>query len=1076
MNPGAMSGTDDQNVAKRRKVGEKVPFQPGFLRKIKVRNFTTYSYAEFVLSPTLNMIIGPNGSGKSTLVAAICIGLGGKIDLIKRKNLKSMIKTGHDRADIEITMENFPGKPPIVIKRDFSAKDSVWAINNKKSTESAIKQLREKFNIQLDNLCHFLPQERVAEFAGMSLEKLLMETERTLKDGHLLTLHEDLIVKDIKSQELHVQIDVLKKGLDQLYSQRAKLEEEVQKLQEYDNKMKEIETHQTLLPYARYNDLKKKRASLKDQLDEAKSRYTSFDENFDQLRKNESQLEREVQLQKRKLEDTSKEKDSVLKIIEEYRRKVNKVQDSVSELSASLNSYRAKTELKKRELEEVRRELANLNHQLETIERVDKDQLEILNTKYADSRAKLREMEEKLRDENSYTSDLRSDLNNLARNIQREESKLQGNDKLELLLSAAQGKSYRLRDESLKAHRKLRGETNFRGAYFEAPVISCNITDKSIAPAMEKIIDNTTLFSFTTKSQDGYDKLSRFAKETRINIALRMVDNDELPRPHYSKQELRSFGFEGYLSDFITGPKEVLSMLCNTSKIHTIPVTKHEMSQQQVDRLIRSSDVPFKKFVAGDTLFNIRTSKYGSKQVYYESEKFGKSQFFAVSGISEQDKQRINGNVQRINREITEKREVYQNHKVQIEQFTSDIRAIRYEMSEIKNEQQKIQQMMSAVTNLEAKIGSKKEKEHKLEEDSNKDYSRRVKHYERKIAELYGELAQKSMEMSLLHIKLSEIQIRSKFQELEMTTLRNKLASVISLIESLELIKRELARDLRKYKEDYDQIKNSPEYKEYKEKHSSLTEEQREQIAEFAKPYLEEDTFTEHTIKNKITHLTDELSIMSMGDKGSITSLRQKVQDIERAESELPRIESDKRDLDERIATIAAEWERDLTKFVDRISVAFSKRFSKVASEGRVELAKADRFKDWKLQILVKFRQESELKVLDNQSQSGGERAVSTIFFIMSLQGLTDAPFRIVDEINQGMDPKNEQMAHRYLVHTACQNNKSQYFLVTPKLLTGLYYHPDMVVHCIFTGPMIEENNEQRETGFLDYVNRLVLV
>ena len=43
---------------------------------------------------------------------------------------------------------------------------------------------------------------------------------------------------------------------------------------------------------------------------------------------------------------------------------------------------------------------------------------------------------------------------------------------------------------------------------------------------------------------------------------------------------------------------------------------------------------------------------------------------------------------------------------------------------------------------------------------------------------------------------------------------------------------------------------------------------------------------------------------------------------------------------------------------------------------------------------------------------------------------------------------KNEQMAHRYLVHTA-QNSKSQYFLVTPKLLTGLYYHPDMVVHCI---------------------------
>lgn len=151
----------------------------------------------------------------------------------------------------------------------------------------------------------------------------------------------------------------------------------------------------------------------------------------------------------------------------------------------------------------------------------------------------------------------------------------------------------------------------------------------------------------------------------------------------------------------------------------------------------------------------------------------------------------------------------------------------------------------------------------------------------------------------------------------------------------------------------------------------------------------------------------------------------------------------------------------------------FNKRFTKVASDGQVELAKNERFSDWKLQILVKFRQESELKVLDRQSQSGGERAVSTIFFIMSLQGLTVAPFRVVDEINQGMDPKNEKLAHRYLVHTACQNNNSQYFLVTPKLLTGLYYHPDMVVHCIYTGPLIDPiEKESKDPDFMDFVRK----
>jgi hypothetical protein len=50
--------------------------QPGSLVRVKLTNFVTYTFAEFHLGPSLNMIIGPNGTGKSTLVCAICLGLG----------------------------------------------------------------------------------------------------------------------------------------------------------------------------------------------------------------------------------------------------------------------------------------------------------------------------------------------------------------------------------------------------------------------------------------------------------------------------------------------------------------------------------------------------------------------------------------------------------------------------------------------------------------------------------------------------------------------------------------------------------------------------------------------------------------------------------------------------------------------------------------------------------------------------------------------------------------------------------------------------------------------------------------
>lgn len=70
----------------------------------------------------------------------------------------------------------------------------------------------------------------------------------------------------------------------------------------------------------------------------------------------------------------------------------------------------------------------------------------------------------------------------------------------------------------------------------------------------------------------------------------------------------------------------------------------------------------------------------------------------------------------------------------------------------------------------------------------------------------------------------------------------------------------------------------------------------------------------------------------------------------------------------------------------------------------------------------------------------------------MSMQSLARAPFRVVDEINQGMDARNERMVHERMVEIACKEHTSQYFLITPKLLTGLSYDPRMKVLCIASG------------------------
>ncbi|KAI5951148.1 SMC5 [Candida jiufengensis] len=1069
----------DQHVSKRRRIKEKVPFQPGFLRTIKVWNFTTYSYTEFVLSPTLNMIIGPNGSGKSTLVAAICLGLAGNINLIKRKNLKSMIKTGHDRAVIEITIENFEGSPPITIKRDFSAKDSLWTMNNRKCTETAVKELRAKLNIQLDNLCHFLPQERVAEFAGLSPEKLLMETERTLKDGHLKTLHEDLIDKDEKSQNLGVKVSELKQKLIQLHSDKEKLEEEARKLEEYERKAAEIENHRLLVPFAKFYDLRNQRTHLKEQRDQARARLQSFDKNFDPLRKDLSTLDIVLDKQFEKQSSINRERDTIKSKIQKLSAELTAKQGEIVKLLSQVEGYKNKAEQKKKELDLVKEEYELLKSQRESTEEIDNSQLEQLNDKYHEKRNESRQLEESLSGLNDKMSDLKSDLGELDHKVKRLEHSLHGTDKLELLQSSARnGRPYRLRDDSYRTHQKLRTSEQFDGHYFEAPVISCNVKDKSMAPAIEKVIDNNTLFAITVTNGDDSKMMNKFAKSININFPTREQKNTVLPRSDKGKDVLQNYGFEGYLSDYITGPNEVLCMLYNNTKLHQIPISRKPLSTDQINRIKSPPDgrIHFKKFIAGDTLFSVKQSNYGSRQISLVTEHVGRAQFFTVSGISEEEKLRLSNKINEYKSTMESKREEYQGHKSEANKLLNSRQELKIEMSAIKDHQLRLQEIIKTVTALDAKISSRKEKIDKLERESNKDYSSRIKQYEQKIAEEYNNYSTTSNELGELFVEYSTSQIESKFVDFETITIKNRKLSAETLVKELRSIENDLKEDYKKYKAEYDRIKDSAEYREFKEKNDSLSEEDKELLKDLATPFMEAGNFTEKTIRIKISHLEDELSLLSTADRGSIQSLRSKLQDIEKAETDLPRFENDKHNLDERIKTISTQWETELEEFIHQISLSFSKRFSKVASEGRVELAKSERFKDYKLQILVKFRQESELKILDNQSQSGGERAVSTIFYIMALQGLSDAPFRIVDEINQGMDPKNEQMAHRYLVHTACENNKSQYFLVTPKLLTGLYYHPDMVVHCIFTGPLIEENDDKSNTGFLDFVQKLVTV
>lgn len=83
---------------------------------------------------------------------------------------------------------------------------------------------------------------------------------------------------------------------------------------------------------------------------------------------------------------------------------------------------------------------------------------------------------------------------------------------------------------------------------------------------------------------------------------------------------------------------------------------------------------------------------------------------------------------------------------------------------------------------------------------------------------------------------------------------------------------------------------------------------------------------------------------------------------------------------------------------------------------------------------MVQYRKNVALQPLSRNVQSGGERAVAIAVYTLSMQHITHVPFRCVDEINQGMDARNERKIFEMLVDETTKEGRSQYFFVTPKV------------------------------------------
>lgn len=343
-------------------------YQPGALVRVKLENFVTYERAEFFPGPSLNMVIGPNGTGKSSLVCAICLGLGwGPQHLGRATQLGEFVKHGMSEAVVEIELQGFNMGQNSVVKlkiiRDGNARE--WWIDGKRTSLKAVQMLMRKFSVQIDNLCQFLPQDKVSEFAALSPEDLLEQTQRAAAPEEMLQQHEELKVLRDDQQRLDLSRSQDQSRLVNLESRQTNLRAEVQQLEERKQVENQVKFLNNCLPFAEYKVKHAAFGELKEAKKVAQRRLKELEEqvapSFDAVKQKKvycDKISAVVRDRKQRLHAAETEADDARKAFEH-------IDDEIKTHQNQVNEERTIAHKRKGEISVLDKEIQALNAKIE---------------------------------------------------------------------------------------------------------------------------------------------------------------------------------------------------------------------------------------------------------------------------------------------------------------------------------------------------------------------------------------------------------------------------------------------------------------------------------------------------------------------------------------------------------------------------------------------------------------------------------------------------------------------------------------------------------------------------------------
>ncbi|KJR85492.1 SMC5 protein [Sporothrix schenckii 1099-18] len=1046
------SGRRSNGVGTAPRSKTKPTFQPGAIVRVTLDNFVTYEHAEFDPGPSLNLVIGPNGTGKSSLVCAICLGLGFHSNVLGRATtFGDFVKHGRSHAVVEIELQAREDEiENHVVRLRINREDNsrkFW-LNGQEAPLKRIQSLMAEMRIQVDNLCQFLPQDRVAEFAGLNSIDLLAKTLEAAAPLDMKAMQTSL--RDIyhaqRDAEKQIQID--SEQLRILEGRHQTQQADVERYREREEIQKAIDDLEDCQPLVHYYEAKRKYRELKEERRRANrdlaaltSRLQPTLEAISSKEQYQEQLKAGLSVRTAVLQSAEQAVGQALANIERY-------EDEIQSANAQHLAMGESRDKKRKDIAATRQKITSLEA------RIKNKPPEFVASEW---NMKIRDKEHQRREIEQERGEIASEMTRVkgeAFRLQTEKKTVE-NDMAALDSQRGQQISFlrRIAPDVARGWAWLEeNKGQFSKEIFGPPMATCSIKDQNYSNLIQMLFQNDDFLCFTAQSIEDHKKLSnQFYGAMGLSVTIRTCTTPFSSfRSPFSPDQLASMGFEGTAIDFIEGPEPVLAMLCAERRLHLSPVSTQQPRPDQYDTVVANENIM--TWASKDLVYRVnRRREYGAHAVSTAVRDVRPGRYWTTAQADVSEKTDLQRKLDQYNNEIRNLQEEMRGLKEKMagplrmsNEIDAEIERLRAEKNQLQSEYNKwlaLPEKVLAENNTlnqlreeHADLSAQRQQLVATLDDLVQQKAKAVLRHAEHVARLH-EAYLACMDVQVREIEAASDVAGLQAQNAHLTALRAEKQQALADIVANLAVQRDLGEAA------------------IQEAHNIAHEGSERSLALHALA----QTKTTESLQNEVAAERAKLELTRAVDEGVLDEYEQRASRIEQLRRALATTTADFEGMAAQVADVRGRWEPRLDDLIGRINDAFSYNFEQINCAGEISVHKDEDFDKWAIDIRVKFRENEELQKLDQHRQSGGERAVSTIFYLMSLQAMAQAPFRVVDEINQGMDPRNERMMHERMVEIACHEHTSQYFLITPKLLPNLKYDENMTVLCIASGPFVPD-------------------